>query len=111
MTNKEAIEFLKNMIGEKSASTIGKEGFFVELMEYHIEALNLAIKALKIDCEACVYKDYFDDNAGVLGHWIKDEEHSITIDMFKCSVCSSYGHTHFRFCSNCGADMRECEND
>ena len=47
MDNKEAIEFLKNMIGEKSASTIGKEGFFVELMEYHIEALNLAIKALE----------------------------------------------------------------
>lgn len=48
MTNKEAIEFLKNMVGEKSVSTIGKEGFYVELMGYHVEALNLAIKALQI---------------------------------------------------------------
>lgn len=41
------------------------------------------------------------------GEWIKDEEHSITIEMFKCSICSCWGGAnHFNFCPNCGADMR-----
>ena len=59
MTNKEAIEFLKNMIGEKSASTIGKEGFFVELMGYHIEALEHAIKVLKVT--DIIYEEGYSD--------------------------------------------------
>ena len=41
------------------------------------------------------------------GEWIKDEEHSITIEMFKCSICGCWGGAnHFNFCPNCGADMR-----
>lgn len=48
MTNKEAIEFLKNISSEEAGRCIGKEGtFFAELMQYHVEALHLAIKALK----------------------------------------------------------------
>ena len=40
------------------------------------------------------------------GKWIKDEEHSITIDMFKCTICGFWnGATHFNFCPNCGAKM------
>lgn len=43
------------------------------------------------------------------GEWIYDSDHSITIDMYKCSVCDGYGHTHFNFCPNCGAAMRKGE--
>jgi hypothetical protein len=46
MTRKEAIEFIKNIIGEESGRCIGKEGFYAELIGYHIEALNMAIQAL-----------------------------------------------------------------
>lgn len=42
-----------------------------------------------------------------IGEWVYDTEHSITIDMYKCSVCGYYGHTHFNFCPNCGCDMRK----
>lgn len=48
MTNKEAIEFLKNISSEEAGRCIGNEGtFFAELMQYHVEALHLAIKALE----------------------------------------------------------------
>ena len=39
------------------------------------------------------------------GSWIKDEEQSITIDIFKCSKCGGGGYTHFRFCPSCGRKM------
>lgn len=45
------------------------------------------------------------------GEWIKDEEHSITINMFRCSNCNGGGHTHFKYCPNCGADMRGTNNE
>ena len=41
------------------------------------------------------------------GEWERDDEHSITFDIFKCSHCGGGGHTHFRFCPNCGASMTE----
>ncbi len=40
------------------------------------------------------------------GEWIYDSDHSITIDMYKCSVCGCYGSTHFNYCQNCGAKMK-----
>jgi len=40
------------------------------------------------------------------GKWIYDSDHSITIDMYKCSICGCDGHTHFKFCPQCGADMK-----
>ena len=45
------------------------------------------------------------------GEWIYDSDHSITIDMYRCSVCGCYGHTHFKFCSNCGAKMEVVRNE
>lgn len=39
------------------------------------------------------------------GEWIKDEEHSITINMFKCSNCGGGGYPSFKYCSHCGALM------
>ena len=44
------------------------------------------------------------------GRWLFDTEHSITIDLFKCSVCGSGGHVHFKYCPKCGARM-EAENE
>lgn len=43
------------------------------------------------------------------GEWLFDKENSFTIDMFKCSICGYFGHTHFNFCPNCGSDMRGAE--
>ena len=43
--------------------------------------------------------------------WVYDTEHSITMDMYKCSVCGYYGHTHFNFCPNCGAEMKGSEGN
>lgn len=39
------------------------------------------------------------------GKWIKDEEHSITINMFRCSNCNGGGYTHFKYCPHCGSRM------
>lgn len=47
MTNEEAIEFLKNIKCNEACSAIGKDGFYAKLISYHIEALDMAIKALK----------------------------------------------------------------
>ena len=41
------------------------------------------------------------------GEWIKDEEHSITINMFRCSNCNGGGYPHFKYCPHCGADMQK----
>ena len=46
MTNHEAIQFLDNMKHEEAGRAIGKGGFYAELMGYHVQALNMAIKAL-----------------------------------------------------------------
>ena len=43
------------------------------------------------------------------GEWLFDKENSFTMDMFKCSICGYFGHTHFKFCPDCGADMRGAE--
>ena len=47
MSKHEAIEFLKNIIGEESGRCIGKDGFYAELIGYHIEALKMGISALE----------------------------------------------------------------
>lgn len=47
MTREEAIVFLKNMVGEESGRAIGKEGFFLELCQYHIQALSIAIACIQ----------------------------------------------------------------
>ena len=57
MTREEAIEFIKNIIGEESGRCIGKEGFYAELIGYHIEALKMAISALEQEpCDDAISK-------------------------------------------------------
>ena len=47
MTENEAIQFLDNIKHAEVGRAIGKDGFYAELMGYHVEALNMAIKALE----------------------------------------------------------------
>ena len=47
MTNKEAIEFLKNMISQEGGRAIGASDFMLELCGYHVTALRMGIKALE----------------------------------------------------------------
>lgn len=47
MTDHEAIEFLKNMIGNESMKAIGRTGFYSDLCNYHVEALEIAIKRMQ----------------------------------------------------------------
>ena len=58
-----------------------------------------------------VYEDVKSTFERPQGEWVYDSNHSITIDMYKCSVCGGYGHTHFNFCPNCGADMRKGDTE
>ena len=47
MTNKEAIEFSKNMISQEGGRAIGASDFMLELCGYHVTALRMGIKALE----------------------------------------------------------------
>lgn len=87
MTNKEAIEFLKNISSEEAGRCIGNEGtFYAELMMYHVEALHLAIKALE---ERPKGKWEYTNNG-----------------IIYCNICNHYLGFRGNFCPNCGADMR-----
>ena len=94
MTREEAIQFLDNMKHEEAGRAIGKDGFYAELMGYHVQALNIAIKALRQEPKT--------------GYWIldADREHG------RCSECGCKedlvdGHSSYKWCSNCGAKMVE----
>lgn len=100
MTREKAIQFLnniKNIKHEEAGRAIGKYGFYVELMGYHVEALNMAIKALEQEPKT--------------GHWICDRAN------VRCSHCGRgykdfYGKASiasYKYCPNCGADMRGAE--
>lgn len=47
MTREEAIQFLGNLKHKEEAGRAMSDGFYAELMGYHVEALNMAIKALE----------------------------------------------------------------
>lgn len=96
MTNEEAIQFLKNMKGEEAGRAIGKEGFYAELLVYHIEALDTAIEALKDERPQ--------------GEWIMNKT-SARGRNYTCTICKKVSRNKFDFCPNCGADMREADNE
>ena len=51
-----------------------------------VKIINEMSDELEKQCNICVYKDYFDDNAGVLGHWTEHED--LNFDTYyTCSVC------------------------
>lgn len=48
MTRHEAIQFLKNMIGEENGRMLNcATGFYRQILEYHVEALSIAIACLQ----------------------------------------------------------------
>lgn len=57
MTRKEAKEFLDNIKQEELGRGIGESEFYSRLIGYHVQALNMAIKALEQEPKT--------------GHWIK----------------------------------------
>ena len=64
MTENEAIQFLDNIKHAEAGRAIGKDGFYAELMGYHVEALNMAIKALEtIPKYKDAYNKGYDDGA------------------------------------------------
>lgn len=79
MTNKEAIKLLQQ---------IEEDGWNV--MNFHIEALELAIKALE---------------ERPTGEWIEDELHNVV-----CSICGGIRRDcrvdYINYCNKCGAKMK-----
>ena len=47
-----------------------------------------------------------DVRENIHGKWIKDEKMSIVFDIYRCSRCTADGEPRYKFCPNCGADMR-----
>ena len=82
MTREEAIAILSDIRSDYNCFDENEEP------KYH--ALSMAIEALKVDPKR--------------GHWIKTDFY-----FEKCSNCSDLGLKGFKFCPNCGADMREVE--
>ena len=74
------------------------------------DALSLAIKSLENDiikCDACVYKDYFDDNAGVIGQWMYNYRNKRYRTCSVCGYifsCQKIQH-NAKYCQMCGARM------
>ena len=92
MTNKEAIEILN----------FAKKVFVCS--DKYIEAINLAIKAL--------------ENEPKKGKWIREDKpwggFGDRVLVLTCSVCGEsfvYRDNVPKFCSECGADMREADNE
>ena len=96
MTNEEALEILKPLF-DQCKGTDNCLGYIEHYFSKNEEkALDLAIRALEERPQ---------------GEWIYDSEHSITIDIYKCSLCNCFGHTHLKFCPNCGAKMRRVKHE
>ena len=118
MTREEAIQFLDNMRGNENGRAIGAEGFYAELCGYHVQALNMAIKALEqepckdaISRQAALEKIHWlglDNDTTIkcdlairalspvntqepkTGHWINVNEGKWnTIPAYKCSACGA----------------------
>lgn len=90
MTNKEAIEHLKNINSRYPCSL---DTTFQD--ECEMIALNLAIKALEERPKGeWIEGEEWEDSDGGWGWWQK------------CSVCRESIHSRKNFCPNCGADMR-----
>ena len=118
MTENEAIQFLDNIKHAEVGRAIGKDGFYAELMGYHVEALNMAIKALEqkpCNTDTCkVVKAYMNEWDKPItaepetGHW-----EWLTEDKYRCSNCNSetrvdecMNEPMYEFCPFCGAKMK-----
>ena len=93
MTNKEASDILKN-----SGVIYSKGNYTPDDLE---QAVELAIKAL--------------ENEHKKGKWIVDDEDEIYMWCSQCEQGKRYSQSLYvkktNFCPNCGADMREADNE
>ena len=85
MTRKEAIEFLKNMIDREAVGFVAPQGDGdVAIWQYHVEALQMAIKALEqpevIRCKDCKYNS----NPPEYGNAVCDTFYGMTDQMGFC---------------------------
>ena len=127
MTREEAIQFLDNMRGNESGRAIGAEGFYAELCGYHVQALNIAIKALSqqtedaISRQAALEKIHWlglDNDTTIMcdlairalpsvipsrltGHWILHTDASGN-SWHTCPACGHIAYTLTHFCPDCG---------
>lgn len=105
MTDKEAIEQIKNLIDRESVCDE-----MTDSRKFHIEAMQLALRALQ-GCDECrrVERPY--------AEWEADDE-PWGWDFIACAKCSNCGYTfvlgeldmndmynEFKFCPHCGAEM------
>ena len=82
MTNKEAVEFLKNMIDRESVGFVcPKSDGDVAIWEYHVMALNIAIKALERPepCEDAVSRE-------AVSEWLKQYGQDVLHGKYKFSL-------------------------
>ena len=135
MTNEEAIQFLDNMRGHESGRAIGAEGFFAELCGYHVQALNVAIKALSQQTEDAISRQAAIDALNqsiniheatdrigelqsvtpkqITGHWERRySKPGVYKDLFwYCSECGQSAWCRYtellHYCPICGAKMEE----
>lgn len=40
------------------------------------------------------------------GEWIKDERHSVSVEIYLCSICKRLGNPYYKYCPHCGAGMK-----
>lgn len=100
MTREEAIDIIKaerecvyrQSTGECCREGVGCGACDLVMEDVDIfEALDVAIEALK--------------EQRPHGEWVLDKENSFVFDMYKCSLCGTYGSKRWHFCPNCGYPM------
>lgn len=130
MTREEAIQFLDNMRGNENGRAIGAEGFYAELCGYHVQALNMAIKALEREpmfiaksdgtieqiknCDDCLFKKEWEKIGKLISVVLEkqnDAEYHGTEDMdglYYCPICKQTTTVvKDGKCPKCGATMDE----
>lgn len=98
MTDAEAIRILSVELWhtESHKKIEGKATEYYEELSQIAEALKMAIEALK--------------NERPQGKWIMNKT-SARGRNYTCTICKKVSRNKFDFCPNCGADMREADND
>lgn len=112
MDNNDVIKFLNEDLEDMYSDD---EKMRRPYYEHAIKVLKMHEEFTKRVCSTCIYKDYFDDNVGVLGYWkqiIFSTYPQIEPDVFECSCCRfQVNNRKYNYCPDCGAYMREEANN
>ena len=128
MTNEEAIVQLEidatNLVGRLASEPV-HDTSFSELLERKLEAIDIAIYAVKMfdkheaECERCacnllaerdvLKEEKLISNADVAqvvrGEWCYTTYDSAGDELHQCSHCNKFSHEKSCYCPNCGAKM------